>query len=79
MGVSAGCCCHGNPPPHAQGVSHLVSGCQEPGVILEGLLDQAAEAVEQGEQLLYVLLGILKAADCSQVVHAGLGNLTNAG
>lgn len=57
--------------PHVQG-SHLVSGCQEPGVILEGLLDQSAEAVKQGEQLLHVLLGILKTADYSQIVHAGL-------
>lgn len=36
--------------------SHLVPGCQEPGVILEGLFDQSTEAVEQGEQLLHVLL-----------------------
>lgn len=40
--------------------THLVSGCQEPRVILKSLFDQPTEAVEQGEQLLHVLLRILK-------------------
>lgn len=40
--------------------SHLVSGCQEPGVVLKRLFDQSTEAVKQGEQLLHILLRILK-------------------
>lgn len=40
--------------------SHLVSGCQEPRVVLERLFDQSTEAVKQGEQLLHVLLRVLK-------------------
>lgn len=42
--------------------SHLVSGCQEPGVVLKRLFDQPTEAVEQGEQLLHILLRVLKAS-----------------
>lgn len=37
----------------------LVSGCEEAGVVLEGLFYQFTEAIKQSQQLLHVLFRVL--------------------
>lgn len=42
----------------------LVPGCEEARVVLKGILHQFTEAVEQGEELLHVLLRVLHTQRC---------------
>lgn len=48
--------------------AHFVSGCEEARVVLKGLFHQLTEAVEQGEQLLHILLRVLQRARKSIII-----------